>query len=588
MLKRRLLFFVPMLALLAMLTPVTRSAAQDGKLKVRANPREAYIFVDGSALAEGRRSVRVSPGAHKVVLYNYGYKPAEREVSITAGKTTVLDVTLEAIPGTPAGPWGCITIEGVPRAAVLLNGKTPDYFVGHGDEFNHEWWWKQELIVPPGTHQLTVLSGDKEIWSGPVTVSANQRVVLDADKGNVRKTVPWPRGERLGSPARFRAGVASAAVVISPVTAQFAANPAQINCGESARLNWSSVGAVKNEISGVGPVPASGEQAVQPKQTTSYRLTATGPGGTASADSTVNVNSAVQASLSISPAEIHYRKVGDKVEEQGSATLAWSAAGADSVTLDPIGSVAASGSRSIQATPHKTDAGPVDETITYTLRGSNACGGSAIQTATLHVTGAIEVLQAAPPVTETTLEVKLSLNSIYFPTALPKKGDLKGGLVASQQARLNELASNFKQYLGFRPEAHLILQAHADKRGSAAANMALSERRAESIKAFLIEQGIAAASIETKAFGHEQNLDAATVRQLTEQNPNISAADRQRVFGNLPAFILANNRRVDVSLSTTGQQSQRFFPYNSEDLTVLMGAPPKAKAPAKKAVPKKK
>jgi hypothetical protein len=47
---------------------------------------------------------------------------------------------------------------------------------------------------------------------------------------------------------------------------------------------------------------------------------------------------------------------------------------------------------------------------------------------------------------------------------------------------------------------------------------------------------------------------------------------------------MANNRRVDIHLSTTGQTSLRFFPYNSDDLNVLMGEPkPVAKkAPAKK------
>ena len=40
--------------------------------------------------------------------------------------------------------------------AVLLNGKTPAYFVGHVDEFNNNRIEKQELVVPPGTYQVTV------------------------------------------------------------------------------------------------------------------------------------------------------------------------------------------------------------------------------------------------------------------------------------------------------------------------------------------------------------------------------------------------------------------------------------------------
>ncbi|MGA9058646.1 MAG: OmpA family protein, partial [Terriglobia bacterium] len=242
--------------------------------------------------------------------------------------------------------------------------------------------------------------------------------------------------------------------------------------------------------------------------------------------------------------------------------------------------VSPTGNRTVQPTPSKTDVGPIDETITYTLHSSNACGGSDTRTATLHIVGSIEVAQEA---TAEVLEVKLSLNSVYFPTDLPTVADPKGGLVPSQQHRLQELVTNFKQYLQLRPDAHLILQAHADKRGSVAYNMTLSERRAAGVRGFLIEQGIAESNIESKWFGKEQNLDAASVKQLTEQNPNLTPEDRERVLRHFPTFMLANNRRVDVVLSTTGQKSLQYFPYNSEDLKVLLGPSPKAKAAHRKA-----
>jgi hypothetical protein len=78
------------------------------------------------------------------------------------------------------------------------------------------------------------------------------------------------------------------------------------------------------------------------------------------------------------------------------------------------------------------------------------------------------------------------------------------------------------------------------------------------------------------------------VKRLTEQNPNLTPEERKRVMKQLPAFILANNRRVDIVLSTTGQKSLQYFPYNSEDLKVLLGPPPKAKAAPKKAKAKAK
>jgi len=196
---------------LLMLAAGISAYAQNGKLTIHVTPKQTYIFVDDRALGEASKhhSISLSAGNHKIELVNYGFTPANRTVTITAGETANLDVTLEPVTGTVSGPFGAMTIEGAARDAVLLNGKTPDYFVGHGDEFDHNWWWKQELVVPPGTYQVTVLSADKEIWTGPVNVPANQRVVIDVPKG-VRKTVSWPRGEKLGARPRFTVGTASA------------------------------------------------------------------------------------------------------------------------------------------------------------------------------------------------------------------------------------------------------------------------------------------------------------------------------------------------------------------------------------------
>ena len=112
----------------------------------------------------------------------------------------------------------------------------------------------------------------------------------------------------------------------------------------------------------------------------------------------------------------------------------------------------------------------------------------------------------------------------------------------------------------------------------------MSQRRDDRVKSYLVDHGIPAASIETQAFGKEKNLTDKEVRTLTDQNPNISTEDKKRVVRNLTAFRMANNRRVDVHLSTTGQTSLRYYPYNADDLSVLMGEtkPAAKKAPAKK------
>jgi outer membrane protein OmpA-like peptidoglycan-associated protein len=550
--------------------------AKDARLRIRVRPSQAYIFVDGAAKGDasmsGHRTLLLrdmSPGEHTVSIYNYGFVPVTRKVTVSEGQTSELEVTMEPVPGTVTGPWGRLQFEGDGHAAVLLNGKTPDYYVGEADDFNHDIGWKQELLVPPGTHEATLVRGTETVWSGSVNVPANQRVIVDVRPGGQQRTTEWPRGQKLGTVPRFSAGIASATVAVAPVSGQLSAAQTQIGCGESTRLTWSSNGAVGTEISGIGPVAASGDQTVSPKSTTTYNFTASGPGGVQKSSVTVNVTNAIQASFDVSPREIRYRRQGDKVVAQDSATLSWSVSNADTVSIDDFRGLGASGSRTVQPTPKQTGVGPINEAVNYTLTASNACGGTETRTIALRLTGAIE--PAAKTVVEETLETRLAINSIYFPTAIPRRGDKTSGLVPSQEQRLTQMAEDFKKYREFQPAARIILQGHADVRGSKQSNQELSERRTASVKNFLVAQGISESAIETRGLGAEFNLDEAAVRDLVDKNPNLTPESRQAALKKIKAFILANNRRVDLTLSTTGQQSARFFPYDSPDAPELLG-----------------
>ncbi len=563
-------------SILAVMLMVTAApvwgASERGRLRVYVQPVEAEIFIDGQHMGDasfdGTLTIpKISPGEHTVSIYNYGFVPQTSKVTIEAGKTVGIHVRLEPVGGTVPGPWGRIEIKGAPRAAVLLNGKTPEYVVGHGNEFDggmflaHE----QELLVPPGTYQVGLVHGDKEIWSGPVTVAANQKAVVNVKRNGEVKTVAWtaPSGEI----PRFRAGLASTTVAVSPLNAQFAADPAQINCGESSRLKWTSTGAARAEISGVGEVPRSGDRQVNPKQTTTYTLTATGSGGTKTLNATLNVTNAFNASLDVSPQEVRYHKIGQKVMEQGSAAVNWSTAGADTVSVEPFGPVDASGSRKVQPAPQQSTAGPVNETVTYTLKATNACGGEETRTATLHLVGSIELAISA---TETSSEFGLALVSVFYPTDYPDQARPGGGLLKSQQAALARLATTFKKYLEYDSTARLGVEAHADQRASARHNQELSERRASRVKEFLASQGVPANAVDTAAFGKEQQLARTEVKQLETQNPN--TPPKQRVRATTVDW-LAYNRRVDLVLRPSGQRSSRYYPHTAPDASILWQQP---------------
>jgi len=182
----------------------------------------------------------------------------------------------------------------------------------------------------------------------------------------------------------------------------------------------------------------------------------------------------------------------------------------------------------------------------------------------------IEVQVPPPSPQQLALEGRLSLHSIYFQTARPTVENPTGGLLESQQAILAALAADFQSYLTFSPKAHLILGGHADPRGSEEYNKALTERRVARTKAFLVEHGVPEADLDTQSFGKDDELSAEQVKEQIAANPDLTPADRKELMNNLAVMVLANNRRVDVSLSTTGQQSTRRYPFNATDYLTLI------------------
>lgn len=186
----------------------------------------------------------------------------------------------------------------------------------------------------------------------------------------------------------------------------------------------------------------------------------------------------------------------------------------------------------------------------------------------------------------TPLELRLALHSIYFPTAQPTANDPGEGLLSSQKEMLVSLASDFKQYMKSKPNAHLTLEGHADIRGSEQYNQALSERRVESAKRFLTDRGVPAANIETNAVGMRENLTDLQVKDAVEHNAELTPTEQQKALENIITIRLASNRRVDITLSTTGQQSVRQFPFNVADSLALLsqGETRPRQAPKKKSV----
>ncbi|MES1258410.1 MAG: OmpA family protein [Acidobacteriota bacterium] len=87
-----------------------------------------------------------------------------------------------------------------------------------------------------------------------------------------------------------------------PVVAEFSAEPSSIERGQSAQLRWSVTGATEVSINrGIGTIPATGSRGVTPVETTSWTLTANGPGGTTTANATISVTAPAPAVIAPPP-----------------------------------------------------------------------------------------------------------------------------------------------------------------------------------------------------------------------------------------------------------------------------------------------
>jgi len=135
-----------------------------------------------------------------------------------------------------------------------------------------------------------------------------------------------------------------------PEILTFTANPGKVDPGGSSVLKWKTSNADKIYLESER-VEAAGEKEVFPEATTTYRLTVEGEGGKEM--ETVNVN--VRALMA--PEILTFEISPAAVRKGQSAVLKWNTKNAESITLEGVGDLAASGQKNVQP----------DKTTTYTI-----------------------------------------------------------------------------------------------------------------------------------------------------------------------------------------------------------------------------
>ncbi|KAA9338758.1 OmpA family protein [Hymenobacter busanensis] len=110
--------------------------------------------------------------------------------------------------------------------------------------------------------------------------------------------------------------------------------------------------------------------------------------------------------------------------------------------------------------------------------------------------------------------IKITFDSgILFDT---NKSDLR----AASQTEIQNMATVLKKY----PDTNVLVEGHTDNSGSDAINQPLSERRAQAVANYTIQQGVDAARITTKGYGSSQPVADNTTMEGKQANRRVEIA----------------------------------------------------------------
>lgn len=171
------------------------------------------------------------------------------------------------------------------------------------------------------------------------------------------------------------------------------------------------------------------------------------------------------------------------IQSGQSATLTWSTENADDVTLEG-NKVNTSGTESVSPT----------QTTTYHLTAKGP-GGSQDATAQVSVAQPTPTPTPAPtppPVTDEQL-FNQTAQDIYFDL---DKSDLRPDA--------QQVVANLAQAIKAHPNWKVQIEGNCDERGSTEYNLALGERRADSAKQQLVQDGVSADALKTISYGKEK------------------------------------------------------------------------------------
>jgi peptidoglycan-associated lipoprotein len=195
---------------------------------------------------------------------------------------------------------------------------------------------------------------------------------------------------------------------------------------------------------------------------------------------------APSASLAASP---------DVIQQGQSTTLTWQTKNASEIMIEGLGTVPASGSRSVKP----------DSSITYTLMAKGP-GGTQDANTRVTVNPAPVAAVATPQPSEADLFGR-NVKDVYFNF---DKYNIRADEVP--------VTNNDAKFLDAHPDVKVMVEGHCDDRGSEEYNLALGDSRAHAMKESLEKEGVNADRIKTVSYGKEKPFCTVDDEQCWQQN----------------------------------------------------------------------
>lgn len=150
--------------------------------------------------------------------------------------------------------------------------------------------------------------------------------------------------------------------------------------------------------------------------------------------------------------------------------------------------------------------------ILYAALSALALTAAGCGTTKANYTGDIQ--DEKPAAASATAEAAEPSQTPEFADTTPPARDASGGLLDRRRIHFEydksavvdealPVIAAHSDYLNRNPSRRVILEGHADERGSNEYNLALGQRRADAVRDIMLANGVGAGQIETLSFGEE-------------------------------------------------------------------------------------